>query len=93
MIGIVDAAATVALVATIQGQSVGGALWGGLAIERFGQCPGHALQFADRIACEQIGMSQPISLQAALEQLGDPGLFCKIRKHGLILSLHGLLVN
>ena len=84
MIGIVDSAATVAFVAAIDWQAARAALRRGLAIERFGKGSGHAFQFADGIPREKIAVRQSVALQAALKQLRDVGLFCKIGKHGSV---------
>jgi hypothetical protein len=91
MIGGIDAAATVAFVARIEGKAIGAAARGVLAIERFGQGAGHAFQFADGTAGEKVGVSEAIALQTALEQLGDSGLLWKIGEHvrSLVFSIYG----
>jgi hypothetical protein len=81
MVEMIDAAAIVAGVAGIQGKIVGGAPGRRQAIDRLGQGAGHVLQFLERVPRKKIGVGQAISFQAALEQLGDFGLFWKIGEH------------
>ena len=81
MVVLVDAAAIIAMIAGIERQAVGRAARRGEAIDRFGQRSRHGLQSLQRTAGEHVGVRQAVPLQAALEQLDDPGLLWKIGKH------------
>src|SRR5208337_1071280 len=81
MVVLVNAAATVAMVASLQRRTAGRAAGRGEAIDRFGQGARHGLQFLEPMAGKQIGVRQAVAFQAALQHLDDPGLFWKIGKH------------
>jgi hypothetical protein len=88
---LLNAAAIVAMIAAIERQTAGGAARWGEAIDCFGQRSRHGLQVLQRTAGEHVGVRQAVPLQAALEQLDDPGLLWKIGEHHSCAVAPGLV--